>query len=239
MATGDAIDMASRIRAVLPASWFPVSSSESQSLTPVLDGVLKGLGQAWSQVYSLLSYTKLQTRISTATEFFLDMIAADFFGTRLTRRTNESDTAFRTRICKNIFSSRATRVAVSATVANLTGRAPMIFEPAYTHDTGGYGTPAQGGGNMGYGVTGGWGSLALPFQFFIEAYRPLGSGISEVAGYGNLTGGSGMPGGYGAGAVEYGSLSWIGSQITDSDITSAIAMAIPAATIAWARIANP
>lgn len=183
MATGDANDMAARIRAVLPISWFPTSSSAGASDTPVLDGVLAGLGATWAAIYSLLSYTKLQTRIASATDFFLDLIAVDFFGASLARRSDETDSAFRVRIQNNIFAPRATRTALGRALTVLTGRPPVIFEPAYTYDTGGYGAFAQGGGGMGYCVSGGYGSLELPFQCFVTAFRPSAEGISQVAGY--------------------------------------------------------
>lgn len=238
MAMGDADDMAARIRGVLPGSWFPVSGADN-GRTPILNGVLAGLGAAWAQVYTLLSYAKRQTRIASSTDFFLDIVAADFFGGRLVRRVGEPDAAFRSRIQANLFAPRATRAAVSAALADLTGNAPAIFEPAYTHDTGGYGTPAQGGGNMGYGRAGGWGSLQLPFQFFIEAYRPLGNGIARVAGYGHLGDATAMPGAYGRGAIQFASNSQLGAQITDDEMNATIAAAVPAATIAWARILDP
>ncbi len=184
-------------------------------------------------------YTKLQTRIGTASDFFLDIIAADFFGTRLARRNGELDQPFRARIRANIFMPRATRAAVSAVVESLTGRIPVIFEPAYTHDTGAYGTPAKGGGNFAYGAAGGWGSLVLPFQFFMVAYRPLGNGTAQVAGYGETGGANGMPGGYGVGAIEFGSLALAGAQITDAEIYASIAATIPAASSGWTRVADP
>ena len=237
MATGDTNDMASRIRAVLPVSWFRVPSEENT--TPVLSGVLTGLGQAWEVVYTLLSYANLQTRIATATGFFLDMIAADFFAGDLVRRANEQDQVFRHRIQASIFAARATRAAVSNAVQALTGIAPIIFEPAYTHDTGGYGTPRQGGGNMAYGTAGGWGSLALPYQFFIQVYRPLTQGVAQVSGYGDPANSTAMPGGYGLGAIEYASSALVGSQISDEEIAATIVETIPAATIAWMRIVDP
>lgn len=175
--------MAARIRSVLPVSWFPTSSTRGPSASPILDGVLAGLGAAWAAIYSLLSYTKLQTRIATATDFFLDLIAADFFSPELVRRAGETDTAFRLRILSNIFAPRATRTALSMALTELTGHPPLIFEPGYTNDTGGYGTFAQGGGGMAYGARGGYGSLELPFQCFVTAFRPSAEVISQVAGY--------------------------------------------------------
>ena len=175
--------MAARVRAVLPSRWFPVSRDGGPSATPVLDGVLAGFGATWAAMYSLLSYTRLQTRIATATNVFLDLIAGDFFGTSLLRRSGETDAPFRSRIQQSLFAPRATRAALIKALTNLTGRAPAVFEPAYTYDTGGYGTPLQSGGAFAYGMAGGYGSLLLPFQCFLIAYRPRTGGIANVAGY--------------------------------------------------------
>ncbi len=115
---------------------------------------------------------------------------------------------------------------------DLTGRAPRVFEPGRTTDTGGYASLNGGGGGMAYGVAGGWGSLDLPFQCFITAYRPTGSGIAEVAGWG------GPSGAYGQGAIEYASLAMVQGQVTDADIYAAVADVLPVAAIGWTRITN-
>ena len=115
---------------------------------------------------------------------------------------------------------------------DLTGRAPLVFEPARTTDTGGYASLAGAGGGVGYGRAGGWGSLALPFQCFITAYRPVGSGIATVCGWG------GPAGGYGRGAIEYASLEMVQGQVTDADIYSAVANVLPVAVIGWTRITS-
>ena len=80
--TGDQQDMLARLRAVLPTRWFPDSA-------PVLDGLLSGLASGWSWAYQQLQYVKAQTRIATATDVWLDIIAHDFFGNRLVRRTGQ------------------------------------------------------------------------------------------------------------------------------------------------------
>jgi hypothetical protein len=49
--------MAARIRAVLPARWFPVSPARGPSATPVLDGVLAGLGGTHAQTLIPVSTT--------------------------------------------------------------------------------------------------------------------------------------------------------------------------------------
>ncbi len=85
---------------------------------------------------------------------------------------------------------------------------------------------------LGYGAAGGWGSLMLPFQCFVTVFRPLGSGVPLVSGYG------GPAAGWGAGALEYASMDIVQSQVTDADINAAIARTLPVATIAWTRISN-
>jgi hypothetical protein len=61
-------DVVARLTSVLPNRWFPDS-------TPVLDGLLNGLAAAWANLIGLLGYTQLQTRIATATDIFLDLVA--------------------------------------------------------------------------------------------------------------------------------------------------------------------
>jgi hypothetical protein len=127
---------------------------------------------------------------------------------------------------------RGTRGAVIAVLQDLTGRTPVVFEPALPSDTGGYASAAGAGGGVGYGVAGGWGNLTLPFQAFITAYRPVGSGIAVVAGWGAPVGG------YGRGVVEYASLEMVQGQVTDSDIYSAVADVLPVTGVGWTRITN-
>jgi hypothetical protein len=218
--TGDQSDIVARIKAVLPGRWFADS-------TPVLDGLLSGLAWAWSWVYCLLTFVRTQTRIATASGVWLDIIANDFFGTRLQRRPGQSDEALRLLIQSNLLAEHGTRQAIINAVQRLTGRVPAIFEPMRTSDTGGYTI-----GGIGYGLAGGWGNMALPFQCFVTAYRPTGSGIALVSGW------SCQLGGYGAGAIEYASLAMVQGQVTDSDIIGAIANVLPVAATAWTRIEN-
>src|ERR1700759_724547 len=81
---GDQQDMAARLRTVLPTHWFP-------DVAPVLDGLLNGLATGWSSIYNLRQYVKAQTRIGTASDIWLDIVALDFFGSRVARRVNQSD----------------------------------------------------------------------------------------------------------------------------------------------------
>ncbi len=240
--TGDQADLVGRLKAVLPQRWFANTTTGLPSNTPVLDGVLNGLASAWASIVALLNYADLQSRIATATDVFLDMIAFDFFGGRFNRRAGEPDASFSARIRAEIIRPRGTRAAVSQVLTDLTGHAPIIFEPANATDTGGYGFIGMTvGTGLEYGGTGvagagGWGSLALPFQAFVTAYRATGGGIAIVAGY--YTGSGWAGGGYGVGAIEWATLGMSQGQITDTDIDNAIVSVLPVATIAWTRITN-
>ncbi len=169
--TGTCADMMSRMRAVLPPSWFPLTApGATTSATPVLDGVLSGIGCGWAYCYSLIQFVVQQSRISSATGSFLDMICADFFGTTVKRMPGEVDSGFRNKISANLLLPRATRPAVSQAIAALLGAAPILFEPFRAADTGGYGGAATSGagGGGGYGTAGlRLGSSTLPFQYLV------------------------------------------------------------------------
>jgi hypothetical protein len=223
MATGDKNDFLNRLQSYLPRGWFG-----DLTQTPVLNGLLSGLASVFASMYALLMYFRLQARIATATDGWLDIISADFLGSTLPRRTNESDTSFRNRIVVNIFRQRTTRAAVIRVLTDLTGRAPTIVEPQRPSDTGAYRIPTSG-----YGVAGAYGSLLLAYQAFVTAYRPIGTGIPYVAGYGS------SPSGYSvASRGEYADLSMVQTAVSDADIYAAIASVLPVATIAWSRISN-
>jgi hypothetical protein len=218
MSTGDQNDMLGRLQALVPRGWFG-------DAPPILTALLKGFAAIFANVYTVLSYARLQLRIATATDGWLDVVSADFFGTTLPRKTGESDTAFRNRITINLFRERATRKAVVQVLTTLTGQAPLIIEPRRPADTGGYGVAC------GYGVAGAYGSLVHQYQAFITAYRPTTGGIPFVAGYGS------SPSGYStASRGEYASLVDVQGGVTDADIYAAIASVIPAGTIAWVSI---
>ncbi len=211
---GDTADIAARIRAVLPARWFPDDS-------PILDALLTGLAAAGSYLYTLLAYVRAQSRLATATDSFLDAIGQDFFGPRLPRRSAEADEQYRGRIAAALVREHATRPALVSVLEDLTGRAPTIFEPARPADTGSYAGPA-----LGYGVAGAWGNLNLPFQVFVQARRPAPAGIATIAGYGT------------PGPLARATLSDAGGQVTDTDIYAAITSVMPTASIAWTSITN-
>lgn len=218
MSIGDNSDILKRIKSVLPP-WFGDSS-------PILDAVITGMANGLAFIYSLYAYAKIQTRILTATDGWLDMIAADYFGTALLRASNQSDTSFRARIIINLFRERATRAAITKVLIALTGRTPIIIEPQRPADTGAYAAP-----NSGYGMAGAYGSLLLPFQAFVQAYRPSSSGIPLVAGYGSTSAGYATPS-----RADYASISQIQGAVTDADIMAAVDSVKPVGTTIWVNI---
>lgn len=220
MATGDQTDFLARIKSTLPLRWFA-------DVTPILDALILGLSQAWANVYSLFQYAKLQTRIKTATDGWLDVIAGDFFGSRIVRKSNQTDASFKALIVSNLFRERATRAGLIRVLTDLTGRAPTIIEPQRPADCGAYGAP-----NSGYGVAGAYGSVLLPSQCFVIAFRPASAGIPNIAGYAN------SPSAYGVASQggEYASLSMIQGQVSDADIYAAIDSVKPVGTVIWTTL---
>ena len=216
---GDTQDFTTRIKALLPAGWFRGS-------TPVLDAVLSGISSALASVYSLCAYARLQTRISTATEGFLELISFDYFGGKLPRRLRESNDSYRARILAALLAEKGTRRGLIRTLVALTGRTPLVFEPSRPADTGGYDV-----GGCGYDVAGGYGATDLPYQAFVTAYRPIGQGIPNLSGYDSGFGGYDV-----GGQIAYADLSQVQGGATDSDIYSAISDVIEAGTIAWTQI---
>lgn len=217
--TGDQDDFVARLQRLIPNGWFTVGQAALR------DGLLTGIANSLAFIYSMLAYLRLQSRISTATDGFLDLIAADFFGKSLFRASNQTDDSFRARIIASILRERGTRNAVIGILQQLTGRRAIVFEPQRPLDTGVYGGPG-----LAYGLVGGYGSLQLPYQSFVTAFRPPGQGIPNIAGYGIPTGAYST-----ASQAEYASLSMI-QGITDRDLYSAVNSVRPAGYTIWMRI---
>jgi len=217
--TGDSNDMLGRLKLVLPTRWFADTS-------PILDALLAGLAMSWSGLYSLLSYVRSQCRITTATGVFLDIISSDYFGAALPRRTGEVDSAYSSRICNNLLATRATRAGLVQALKNLTGRIPVVFEPLNARDTGGYNL------TLGYNTIGGYGSMNLPYQFLLTAYRPDNSSIGNASGYNK------GPGGYDTAPLYYADMTGFSGTVTDEEIYAAVAAVVPTTSIAWTQISN-
>ena len=264
---GDQADFAGRIRAVLPQGWFPtgvlpkpatiifdpiivgsgfledsfgnqivavVDQPEIISTAPVLYSVLSGFSVALAGSYALIQLSGEETLISTATDIWLDLHAQDFLGNSVLRRAQESDASFRTRMQAAIFPPAVTRQALIDRLTLLTGRAPVVFEPTQPIDTGAYGY-----GGLGYNTSGGYGSLALPFQAFVTVFRPHSQGVPLLAGYsGDLSSPVYAPLGYGTGLGSYVDIAQAFDGVTDADIYHAVAATEAAGSIVWTRISS-
>lgn len=224
---GDVHDMRARLRALLPARWFADDS-------PNLNALLTCLATPWAWLYELLDYVARQTRVTTASGVWLDRIALDFFGTTIRRLDREPDAVFRARIQYLLFRPAATRQAIALAIEHLTGAAPWIFEPSNPLDTGSYGESSGGSlvvsSRLAYCCAGGWGSLALPNQFFMVVHRPNVAGLSGIPGYGSFAAG------YGAAGSAYVDLASLPGALTEREIFSAVSSLLPVGTTGWLRV---
>ncbi len=220
MATGDQNDIQGRINALMPFSWF------QPTVDTIEQGIIAAAANALAFIYSILAYVRLQTRIATATDGFLDLVAQDFFGTSVVRTSGQSDASFRATIQANLFLSLGTRAGVFAVVTGLSGHGPTFGLPERPGDTGGYGVPTSG-----YGVAGAYGSMLLPYQFFVTVHRGSASPIPNIAGYGVSTMG------YSVGSRgEYIDIVQFEGGISDAALFAAVAAVLPIGYTAWMRI---
>jgi hypothetical protein len=219
MAVGNQADIFARLNSYLPRGWFAGS-------TPVKDALLQGIAAVLAQIYALYLYAKLQTRIKTATDAWLDLISADYYGANLPRISGESDTSFRARILANLFVPRTARPAMATVLTTLTGRAPIIFEPNNPFDVGAMNAPTS----KGYCGVARFGSMAVPFNALISAYRPVVTGqITAGAGFCNAPKLSAMA--TPASQAYMASLAAQQAAVSDAAIYAAVNATRPAATI--------
>lgn len=219
MAVGDSNDILARVKLVLPGRWWAW-------VAPVRDAVLGGLSDSAAWCYSWITYARAQSRIATATGLWLDIIAWDFLSWHLQRR-GTSDSVFRARIQASILQERVTRAGMISAVTATVGTSPRIFEPWNTFDTGAYGVGASG---IAYNHGGGWGSLQLPGQVFIQVVHGNPPLTPNVAGYHTYAGG------YGAGSIEYISPQQEAGFIETSQVYDVVNTTRPTGSIAWTHI---
>lgn len=223
MAVGDQGDIVSRLQRLMPNGWFSVG------VVPLRDAILTGFANMFAFAYSLLAYVRLQTRIATATDGFLDLIAYDFFAHDLTR-SGATDASFRNQIIAYLFRQRNTRQAIISVVDQLLGPgACSVIEPQRVTDTGAYDVPST----LAYDVPGAgvYGDGGMPLQCFVYVTVPDSLSIAppSIAGYG-------IPAwGYGIGQAEY-----IPAPALDpvqvADIYAAIVSVLPVTGVAWVNI---
>lgn len=181
MNTGDQTDLLARLQRVMPINWF------TPAMVPIRDAILTGFANCFAFAYSAIAYIKLQTRLATATDGFLDLYALDFFGDNLQRQANQADGSFRGSITSLLFRHRSTREAIIEVIQQLLGTIPLVIEPNQASDTGAYGNAT----NLAYSVPGAgvWGSNSMPYECFVTVFVPVGSiGVPFIAGYTNPQG---------------------------------------------------
>lgn len=129
MATGDQNDVIARLQRWLPQGWFPNTPGTR------IYAILSGFAAVLSGIYNLVAYAKLQTRVATATDGFLDLASQDYLGPNLPRLPGETDAAFSARIRANVFLAANTRTAIQNAIQNLTGAPVRMIEPWQPNDT--------------------------------------------------------------------------------------------------------
>lgn len=209
MATGDVADCTARIAATLPP-WVPTS-------LPIINAVLTGLGKGFSHVYHLISFVRTQSRIATATGGFLDIIAADFFGTNMLRRAAEPDSVYQARLLKELLRPRVTLAAIKQMLIDLTGRTPSIIVPGNPGNIGGLDIGTLALDTDGCSIFAG-----VNNQIFITAFRPIGNGVPLVSGLDSF------PSGLDVGNISLVDLSQITGPLTDAEITAQILRTVAA-----------
>lgn len=165
MAIGDATDIGVRLRQLVPP-WFPGAGS-----SPIVDALIAGIATLLANVYALIAFARLQSRIKSATGAFLDLIAWDYFGPRFGRLPGEIDVAFVARILPELIRERVTRSAIQAALVELTGFPVRVVEAWKPSDVGAIDRmyvdvdTAANPGRIG--------EPGLSCQFFIECVLPL------------------------------------------------------------------
>ena len=144
---GSSASMQRRLRSLIPGGWFGRTGTWIGAPSLVYEAVLGGIGDGLAWAYTLLWQARQQTRIGTASGWFLDLIGWDFFGSRFVRRQGEMDATWRARMIAEIFRPRVTRAGITRAVTDFVGAPPQLFEPWNTGDCGAYdvGTLAYAG----------------------------------------------------------------------------------------------
>lgn len=200
MAVGDQRDIARRLKEVIPPSWYPDPATNEH-------GFLQGFANIASGLYALISFSKLQMRLSTMTGMFIDLFAYDHLGRTISRKVNETDDAWRARVQTALTEQRVTRSGMSQAIFNLTGKLPIIFEQWNPGDAGAWASSVSpttntcffawgtrgsatgiingwtSAGGSGFGGAGAWGSRSMPNACFMTVFRPGLQGVPSRGGW--------------------------------------------------------
>lgn len=224
MATGDQNDFIGRLQQLIPDGWFP------NGLSAIRDAIITGAANGFAFIFSMLAYLRLQARISTATDGFLDLISFDFFGGKLPRGAGQLDASFRNQIIAFLFRQRNTRRAIILVIQQLLGTTPTVLEPQRVSDTGAYDLA----NTLAYDVPGAgvYGDSGMPLQCFVTVTLPATLAIATpmIAGYGIPFGAYGIPSQF-----AYGSAPTI-DPVQAADIYAALDSVRPVTGVIWTQI---
>jgi hypothetical protein len=171
MAVGDKADMYARLKDNL-VNWFGDDS-------PVLNALLRGCAETDAYIYSLIDYTRLQTRINTSTGFFLDYTSKDYLGSEFPRYPGENDDSFRTRIKAALVQEKGTKKGIIEVLTILTGRVPIVLEPWDITLSGCYDATLFYDQGFGMGM-----DYDDAYTGIVYAFRPQPKGFYFFSGYG-------------------------------------------------------
>lgn len=195
-----------------------------------LDTILEAFINTATFHYRQIIYASLQMRLQSATDINLDQISQDYLGDTLPRRSGENDRTYRKRIEATLLQEKATRPGLDNTLFILTGYHPLLFEPWYPLDCGGYNVYQK----MGYSTAGKYGSGSYAYQGFADVFVSVYNGMGKYSGYNSYYGGynaAGTPA-----TLWYGGESLLDIIVTDQDILQTINLTKVYGTIVWVRI---
>lgn len=170
--TGDSDDIVSRLQRWLPSGWFPPDAGTR------IYSIIAGFASVLAFIWTLLGYTRLQTRLATATDGFLDLASDDFFGGNLPRLDGELDAWFSLRIRDEVLRDRLTRQAIDDLLFEITGQHPIITELERPLDVGAY--RYQG---LAFRRLGHWASRAWRPMVFIQTAHAGRFAIQHFGGF--------------------------------------------------------
>ena len=151
--------------ATLPQSWFSISDFS------FIKAVMSGFAQCMSFFYANIQYAKVQTRINTANDGFLDLISGDFLGNAVPRLPNEVDSVYRARIMANVFLKKVTKPAIQYAVTSLFPDKVVnveIFESVSGMTIPNLATPIGHEEVPRYDYSGRYGSILQPYETWIN-----------------------------------------------------------------------
>ena len=172
-------DFVYRLLENFPADW---SSDEARSSGGVLHSLFSSVGAELEYSLDQVQFIFDATRVRTATEEALDLVAKDFFGTDVRRSTGEGDTAFRQRILAQLLAPAVTIEAIKRAIEIFTGKPAVLFEPWNLSN----GSFLDANVYLGISTPGYGGRLndpGLRYQFFVEAKLPGYSSNNEYPVY--------------------------------------------------------